>query len=164
VTETKTFGIPKVKFDPANVTETVKADLRQNIKSFREIGDDKFDLTYDAALRSIYAGGDLPSLCSVLNSLDGVSEFRAEEISRSLHNKATTLINTERQQRLAIKEAVWRYSGAPCGAEHDAAHKAENGKRYSVVTGVFINGQWTWPGREDGCKCISKPILPGTDE
>jgi hypothetical protein len=164
VLERKSFGIPKSKFDPANVTETVKADLRNNIKSLREIGDDKFDLIYDAALRSIYAGDDLPSLCSVLNSLDSIDEFRAEEISRSLHNKATALINIERQKRLAIREAVWRYSGAPCSPEHDATHKAENGKLYSVGTGMLINGHWTWPGREDGCNCISKPILPGIDE
>jgi hypothetical protein len=154
--------VPTVKFDPARVTETVKADLRQKIKSINEVSAADFEMIYDAALRSISAGGALHILYQALMTIEGIGKRRAREISLSLNNKATALIQTEQQRRLGIKYAVWMYSGAPCGgAEQDAAHKAADGKPFLVNEGLFLNGRWTWPGREDGCKCFSMPVLPG---
>jgi uncharacterized protein with gpF-like domain len=158
------YGIPTVKFDPARVTEAVKADLHQNIRSLREVGVGDFEMVYDAALRSISAGRALHILYETLMTIDGMSKRRAEGISRSLNNKATALIQAEEQERLGIKYAIWLYSGASCGgAEQDAAHKAANGKPYRANKGMLLNGQWTWPGREDGCKCVSKSVIVGFD-
>jgi uncharacterized protein with gpF-like domain len=161
--EKQNSGIPTVKFDATNVTEAVKAALRDNIKSLGEISSGHFDMIYNAAVRSITAGRDLRILYLALVTIDGMSRRRAEDISRSLNNKATALMDAERQERLGIKYAVWLYSGAPCGPGHDAAHKAANGKRYAVDKGMLLHGQWTRPGREDGCKCVAKPVIPGFD-
>ena len=60
--------------------------------------------------------------------------------------------------------AIWLYSGAPCGdAEQDEAHRAANGKPYSANNGMLLNGKWTRPGREEGCKCVSKSLIEGLD-
>ncbi|MEO7480875.1 MAG: hypothetical protein ABIT70_09715 [Sulfuriferula sp.] len=160
----RNYGIPTVKFDPAKVTETVKADLRQNIKLLNEVGAGDFDMIYAAALRSISAGRALHILYQVLMTIDGMGKRRAEGISLSLNNKATALIKAEEQEQLGIKYAVWLYSGAPCGsAEQDDAHKAVNRKPYLVDKGMLLNGRWTRPGCEDGCKCVSKSMIVGFD-
>lgn len=86
------YGIPTVKFDPAKVTETVKTDLRQNIKSLNEVGADDFDMIHAAALRSISVGRDLHILYQALMTIGGMGKRRAEGISFSLNNKATALI------------------------------------------------------------------------
>jgi hypothetical protein len=36
-----------------------------------------------------------------------------------------------------------------------------NGKLFEISTGMFLNGKWTWPGVEPGCRCISKSVIPG---
>ena len=164
VAERQSHGIPTVRFDPAKVTETVKADLHQNIKSLTEVGLGDFEIVYGAALDSISAGRALHTLYRALLTIDGVSKCRAEEISRSLNNKATSLMQSEGQERLGIKYAYWISSGTPCGnARQDAAHKLANRNPYRVSEGMFLNGRWTLPGREDGCKCISKSIIAGLD-
>jgi len=158
------YRIRAVMFDPAKVTETVKADLRRDIKSLKEVGVGDFDMVYDAALRSISAGRALHILYQALVIIDGMGEHRAKDISRSLNNKATALIEAEEQQRLGIKYATWLYSGAPCGGtEQDAAHKAANGKPYPVNKGMLLNGRWTRPGYEENCNCVSKSIIVGFD-
>ena len=160
----QSYGIPTVKFDPATVTETVKADLQQNVKSLGEIGPHDFDAIYKAALRAITAGFDMYTLTQVLLTIEGMSKRRAAEISRSLSFKANALMVAEQQERLGIKYAIWRYSGAPCGdRDQDAVHKAADGKPYLVSKGMLLNGQWTRPGREDGCKCFSSPLVAGFD-
>lgn len=163
-TKSETLHVPTVKFDPARITETVKADLKQNIRSIDEVGADNVDMIYAAALRSISSGRALHILCQALMGINGMEKWRAEKIARLLNNKASALIHAEEQERIGVKYALWRYSGAPCGnAEQDAAHKAANGKSYLVTKGMFLGGRWTRPGRDDGCKCISQSIIAGFD-
>lgn len=162
--EKQSHGIPTVGLDPAKVTETVKADLRQNIKSLIEVGPRDLETIYSAALHSIFSGRALQILYQALLTIDGMSKRRAEEISLSLNNKATVLMQSEGQEQLGIKYAYWISSGAPCGnAEQDAAHKSANRKPYWVDKGMLLNGRWTLPGRDDGCKCISKSLIVGFD-
>jgi hypothetical protein len=156
--------ISTVKFNPAKVTGTVKADLWQNIKLIKEVPSNDFDMIYDAALGSISAGRALHILYRALMTIDGMNKRRAEDISRLLNDRATALMLAEEQERLGIKYAIWLYSGAMCGSmEQDVIHKAANGKPYLVTKGMFLNGYQTWPGREEGCKCVSKPMVVGFD-
>ena len=169
------YAVPTVKFDPKRVTEAVKADLKNNIKKIKEFDESHFDQIYDAALRSISRGRDLATLFNAIMELHlpGMTKRRASEISLSLNNKATALIHRNRQASIGVKYAIWVYSGAPCqmnpkkpsakDIRQDAAHKAADGKRYEVGKGMLLNGRLTIPGRDEGCKCTSQPIIPGLD-
>lgn len=168
--------IPIVKFDPERVTEAIKADLKTNIKEIKEFNESHFEQVYDAALRSISRGRDLATLFNAIMALNllGMTKKRASDISLSLNNKATALLNRDRQVSIGVKYATWVYSGAPCqlnpknpsdkDIRQDAAHKAADGKRYDVAKGMLLNGRLTFPGRDEGCKCISRSIIPGFDE
>jgi hypothetical protein len=164
-----TCSIPTVEFDASCVTDAVKADLWKNILLLEDIDRNCADQIYDAAVRSISAGRDLSVLLDALMQLNlsGMTTRRAGEISRLLNNRATAIMNRERQETLGIKRALWLYSGAPCEIDpktptgQDAAHRASNGKSFDVSKGMFLNGKWTWPGVEPGCKCVSRSVVPG---
>jgi hypothetical protein len=166
-------GIPTVKFDPLRVTETVKADVRNTILTLPEIDRNNFEQVYDATIGSISAGRDLHLLFDALMRLNivGMTEVRAADIARLLNNRATSLMQREQQTALGIKHAIWLYSGAPCiedpkrPSDHDirqdAAHKAADRKEFQVAKGMFLNGKWTWPGADPGCKCVSRSKIAG---
>ncbi len=164
-------SIPVVKFDSLLVTKAVKDDIKKNMKLIPELNTSNFNQLYDIALESVSRGRNLHLLCKALKEIEGISDSRAAEITRSLHNKATSLINRERSKSIGIKHAVWMYSGAPCmlhpkspteaELRQDKAHSSANGKRYKIDKGLFLDGKWTWPGVEDGCKCSSRVVLPG---
>jgi hypothetical protein len=162
-------GIPTVNFDVSRVTDAVKADIRENIMLLEGIDKNQIDRIYDAAIRSVSAGRDLAVLCKALLELNinGMTTRRASEIALLLNNKATAVMQRERQEALGIKQALWLYSGAPCEINpkrptgQDTAHRAANGKPFDVSKGLFLDGKWTWPGVEPGCRCVSKPIVPG---
>jgi uncharacterized protein with gpF-like domain len=170
------YTIPTMKFDRMRVTEVVRADLKKNIQEIKEFDGSHFDRIYDAALRSISAGRELATLFNAIVQLNlpDMTKQRAGEISRSLNNKATALMNRDQQVSLGTKYAAWVYSGAPCQVNpkkpsardigQDAAHKAADGKRYEVAKGMLLKGRWTMPGQNEGCKCISRLIIPGFDE
>ncbi len=164
-----TDRISTVSFDASRVSEAVKADLRKCILLLEEVEERHFDKIYEAALRSITAGRDLSVLCNALMhmNISGMTKGRASEIARTLNNKATALMTQGRQEALGITQAVWLYSGAPCEINpkaptgQDTAHRAANGKPFDVSKGMFLNGKWTWPGVEPGCRCASKSVVPG---
>jgi uncharacterized protein with gpF-like domain len=169
------YAIPTVKFDPKRVTEAVKDDLRKNIKKIKEFDESHFDKIYEAALRSISRGGNMATLFNAIteSNLPGMTKQRAGDISRSLNNKATALMDRNRQESVGIKYAIWMYSGAPCQVNpkkpsakdirQDAAHRAADGKRYEVAKGMLLNGRYKWPGQDEGCKCAANSIIPGFD-
>lgn len=96
-----------------------------------------------------------------LMTIEGMSKRRAENIALSLINKARALIQNERRIQLGIKSAIWKYSGALCGSdEQNSDHKAADGQCYLIAEGMLLNGHWTWPGCDAGCRCISKAIIP----
>lgn len=160
--------IPTVKFDASRVTDAIKNDIWKNI-SLLEIDREYVDRVYDAAIRSISAGRDLSVLHDTLMQLNigGMTKRRAGEIALFLNNRATALMNSQRQEVIGIKQARWLYSGAPCEIDpkkptgQDAAHRAANGKLFDVSKGMLLNGKWTLPGAEPGCRCVSKSIVPG---
>ena len=167
-TDEPTHTIPKVGFDASRVTNAVKADIRKNVLLL-EIDKKHVDRVYDAAIRSISAGRDLSVLhdCLMRLNVSGMTTQRAGEIALFLNNRATALMNRERQETLGIKKAIWLYSGAPCEINpkkptgQDAAHRAANGRSFDVSKGMLLNGKWTWPGAEPGCRCVSKSVVPG---
>jgi hypothetical protein len=166
--------MPTVKFDPSTVSKSVKANLRENIELLDDLGKEHFREVYKVALCSILAGRDLHLLVTALMTIEGISKERAVEIARSLHNKASAQIDRERQASLGITHGRWMYANAPCmrnpshpiatEIQQDSAHRAVDGKRYEISKGLFVDGKWTWPGVEEGCKCISRSIIPGLEE
>lgn len=166
-------GIPTVKFDASRVTEAVKAEIRKCIDEIEGATDPRHDAIFVAALRSISAGRDLHALYATLMELgiDGMTKSKAAAIATHINNKATSLMNATQQQSLGIEYAKWLYSGAPCmknpkkptpeDIRRNAAHKAADGKRFRISEGMFLDGKWTWPGREEGCRCVSKSLVPG---
>jgi hypothetical protein len=47
--------------------------------------------------------------------------------------------------------------------DDDIAHKAANGQKYDPDKGMLMNGKWSWPGQERGCRCLAKSVIPGFD-
>lgn len=152
--------IPTVRFDPARVTDAVKADLWANVRALGDVAEENLKPVYQVALQSILKGRDLGMLCDALTTMGGMTKQRAAEISHLLNNKATALMEDERRIALGITHAVWLYSGAPCG-NHDAEHKAANGASYRIGEGLLIGGARTSPGREAGCRCVSRSVIKG---
>lgn len=163
--------MPTVKFDPSKVTERVKADLRRNLEALPEVPRKQIQEVYDAALSMIEGGGNMATLYSVLLKLDEMNSARAKQITRSLNQKARAFIEQESRAKLGITHATWMYANAPCmvnpsrptdaDRKQDAAHRAAHGQRFSIEKGCLIDGKYTLPGRNDGCKCSSRSVFPG---
>jgi uncharacterized protein with gpF-like domain len=161
--------MPTVKFDASKVTETVKADLWMNVSQLDGIDESHCAQIYEAALRSIEAGRNLSLLFNAIMQMnvDGMTTRRAEEMTHYLTNKTTALMTEERQVSLGIRQAKWHHSGAPCGTDPknsttlDAAHRTADGKLFDPAKGLLLNGKWTWPGAELGCRCFARSIVPG---
>jgi hypothetical protein len=162
--------MPTAKFDPLTVSKSVKANLLRNIELHPDLERKHVQQIYEVALR---APSNLNLLCAELMKIDRMTQGRAVEIARSLSRTTTAILNRERQTSLGITHAIWLYPNAPCmrdprhpataDVQRDSAHRLANGKRYEISKGLFVDGKWTWPGVEEGCKCSSRSVLPGLE-
>jgi hypothetical protein len=167
-------AMPTIKFDPSTVSKSVKANLQRNIELLDDLGKRHIQPIYKVALRSVLAGGDRHLLFMALMKIEGMTQGRAAEIANFLHKKAREQIDRERMLSTGITHAIWLYSNAPCmkdprnpvaaDVQRDSAHCSANGKEYQISKGLFVDGKWTWPGVEEGCKCVTKALLPGLGE
>ena len=169
-------AMPTIKFDPSVVTMSVKADLRRNVELLAGVEKKHVKQIYELALRSILGRRDFHSFCTEMMDMhiEGMTRSKAAEIGRSLANKAGAVIERERRTSLGITHAKWLCANAPCmrdpnhpsaaEVQRDAAHCAANGKRYEISEGLFVDGKWTWPGVDEGCKCVSRSIIPGLEK
>ncbi|MHB1023827.1 MAG: hypothetical protein ACYC46_05690 [Acidobacteriaceae bacterium] len=165
--------MPTIKFDPSTINKRVKSDLRRNIEVLPDLERRHVEPFFETLLR---APRNLHLLSAELMKIDGMTQGRAVEIARSLSNKTMAIMNRERQASLGITHAIWMYPNAPCMREpfsscpttadvqQDSAHRTANGKRYEISKGLFVDGKWTWPGVEEGCKCAARAILPGLEK
>lgn len=149
----------------------VKKDLDAYLSKVQDIGKRRKRQVLELALQTVAGQGKLDVFCTSLLRMDivGMTRPRAIELALFLHGRAHAIIERERRTSMGIKHATWRYSGAGCfnnptnpaQMKQDAAHRAAHGKRYDNIKGLLINGKRTWPGMDEGCKCISISEIPG---
>lgn len=146
--------------DASPLTQEILNDIKRTIYELSEILEQFRGAVYLSAVDAIRAGRDarrfhvdLISLC-----IDGLTAKRADEIVNFVLNRATALIVRERLIRMGVTHVTWIYSGAPCGS-NDAEHKAANGKQFCLSKGMTIRGRATFPGYDEGCKCIARPNI-----
>jgi hypothetical protein len=146
--------------DASPLTQEILNDIRRTVYEMNEIPERFRGAVYLSAADAIRAGRDARRFHIDLISLyiDGVTEKRADEIVRFVLNRATALMVRERLIRMGVTHATWIYSGAPCGS-NDADHKAANGKQFRLSKGMTIRGKATFPGYDEGCKCIARPNM-----
>jgi hypothetical protein len=168
--------IPTVKFDTSRLSYTVLADLEKAIRDLPEVNEQNFDDFYDLALRSLAAGGDLHKLSTGIAAMniDGMTSQRSAQISNHLWFRAREMMQRDQADKLGIDRARWMYCNAPCMANpkapttedlrRDSAHKAADGRIYVIAEGLVVDGKRTWPGHEDGCRCMSRTLVPGFEE
>lgn len=155
--------IPTVKFDHERVTAAVRGDLKARIDEFEDLPDEEYARIFEAAVVMAERGRDVHHLAKTLIDL-GVPKSRASYISYFLANRSTALMNLAQMRDSGVTEGKWLYSGAPCYATNapsisqvamDDAHRIANGKRFPLDKGLKINGIWTFPSLEPGCKCVT---------
>lgn len=165
---------PDKSFSDRLLTPEIKNDIRLSINNLNISDPMQIELTYQAALKCALLGGKftaLPTLMTAILDQDprGMTKAEAEEIAYAIWSRARSLINRNEQIAAGFDRAIWSYSGASCIVNRkkpsemeiarDAAHKAANGKKYKVAIGLTLNSSRTWPGREPGCKCVSRPVV-----
>jgi SPP1 gp7 family putative phage head morphogenesis protein len=140
------------------VNDVFQATLKEQVGLIKTIPQQYLAKVQGAVMRSVQTGRDIGGLAKELEEHYGVTKRRAQFIAKDQNNKATATIMRARQLELGMTKAVWMHSGA--GRHPRPEHVAFSGKTYDVAKGAFLEGVWTWPGRECNCRCVSKSVLP----
>lgn len=154
-----------VKFPPftPELKDIVQAGITENVGLIKSIPQAYHTQVEGLVMRSVAAGRDLSTLTTELKSRYGVTQRRAELIARDQNNKATSLIQRERQMAVGINEGLWMHSHA--GKKPRRTHLANDRRVFNLAEGWHdpdpkVNKR-IWPGELIHCRCTWKPIVKG---
>lgn len=153
-----------VKFSlTPELRDIVAAGVTENVGLIKSIPQAYHTQVEGLVMRSVAAGRDLSELTTELRSRYGVTQRRAELIARDQNNKATSLIQRERQMSVGINEGLWMHSHA--GKKPRPTHLANDRKTFVLAEGWFDPDpkvhKHIWPGELIHCRCTWKPIVKG---
>jgi SPP1 gp7 family putative phage head morphogenesis protein len=148
----------KFKMTPM-MNDAMQAVIGEQVGLIKSIAQQHLSQVQRLVMQSVQEGRDLKWLTDQLKKRYGVSARRASLIALDQNNKATATLNRVRQLDLMgdDAEAVWMHSTA--GKHPRPEHVAANGKRYKVKKGMFLEGEWVWPGSKIKCRCTSRLVI-----
>jgi uncharacterized protein with gpF-like domain len=142
--------------------DALAATVNENVALIKSIGQQHFTQVEGYVMRAVQAGSDLGTLAKELEAGYGITKRRAQNIARSQNFMANSTMVKVRQRELGITKAKWLHSAG--GKTPRPEHVAFSGKLYDVEKGAFLEGKWTWPGREPNCRCVSISVIPGLED
>lgn len=148
-----------VKFElTPTVRDALNASIIENTKLITNLPVEYLSKVQGIVMRTYAAGRDLHSMTKELKQLYPEFADRAETIALDQSNKANSTVNRARQLELGITEGIWQHSHG--GKIPRADHLAANGKRYNIVQGCLISGEYIQPGQKINCRCSCRSVLP----
>lgn len=155
--DTAGFTVEFKMTDPMN--NALQATIAENVGLIRSIPEKYFTEVEGLVMRSVARGRDLSFLTDELQKRYGITRRRAALIARDQNNKATSVMQSARQQSLGITEGIWRHSHA--GKEPRPSHVKADGERFDLSKGMYLDNKWVMPGEEINCRCTWSPVIPG---
>ncbi|QNQ56909.1 phage head morphogenesis protein [Serratia liquefaciens] len=143
----------------APMNNALQATITENVGLIRSIPEKYFTEVEGLVMRSVARGRDLSFLTNELQKRYGITRRRAALIARDQNNKATSVMQSARQQSLGITEGIWRHSHA--GKEPRPSHVKADGVKFDLSKGMYLDGKWVMPGEEINCRCTWSPVIPG---
>lgn len=152
----------RVKFtmtdEMKNAFQAVQNEQVQLIKS---IAAEHLSDVEGIVMRSVARGRDLGALSKSLKKRYSLTRKRAALIARDQNNKATSTLQSARQQQLGITEGIWKHSHA--GKHPRPSHVKANGTKFPLNKGMYLDGEWVMPGEAINCRCTWTPVIPGLE-
>jgi SPP1 gp7 family putative phage head morphogenesis protein len=138
-----------------------QAVIGEQVGLIKSIASEHLSDVEGIVMRSVAQGRDLGELSKALQKRYGVTKRRAALIARDQNNKATSALQSARQQHLGITEGIWKHSHA--GKHPRPSHVKANGETFELAKGMYLDGKWVKPGEEIYCRCTWAAVIPGLD-
>lgn len=145
----------------AEMNDAYQAVIGEQVGLIKSIASEHLSEVEGLVMRSVQRGRDLGELTEQLQARYGITKRRAALIARDQNNKATSVMQSARQQALGIKQGIWRHSGGGKTPRH--SHVMANGKTFDLAKGMLIDDEWIMPGEKINCRCGWSPVIPGLD-
>lgn len=140
------------------IRNSLDAIVAENVSLIKSIAQEYQKNIMTTVMEGVTEGRNVRRIYQAMRHTYGVTERRAKLIAFDQTNKATSAINRVRQRELGITKAIWRHSHG--GKRPRPEHVEADGKEYNIEKGMYLEGKWTWPGREINCRCTSESIFP----
>lgn len=148
----------------ADLRETVKASIAQNVALIKSIPSEYLTKVSGAVMRSVTSGQGMAELKPQIQKYGEMTDRRAKNIALDQTRKAYNSINADRMRRVGIQKFKWVHSGGGLHPRRD--HQEMSGNIYGFDNLPIIDqntGERGLPGQAPNCKCFMVPLIEFDD-
>lgn len=148
----------RVKFQMTEqMRNIVQSIVSENVNLIKSIPSEFFTDIKSIVNVGVQNGRDQQFIYESIKQKYDVTNRRASLIARDQTNKATSSLTRARQKSVGIQEGIWQHSHA--GKKPRLSHVKVDGKKFDLEKGMFIDGEWIFPGEEINCRCTWRPVI-----
>jgi len=145
-----------VRFVPDD--ELLDAMIKKNVSLIKSIPSKYFDQVEAILKEGLEKNTSMDGIAELLHERYGITVRRARMIVEDQNGTITAEVVKLRQKQLGIVKAYWQHTNR--AKEPRLEHVEASGETYNIHKGMFLEGEWVWPGSAINCRCISRSILP----
>jgi len=153
------------KIMSADLHETVKASIAQNVQLIKSIPQTYIQRVGGAVLRSVTTGQGMADLMPQIQKFGDMTERKAKNVALDQTRKSYNTINTDRMKKVGIKKFEWIHSFGGIKPRED--HIEMDGNIYSFDDLPVIDkntGERGIPGQAISCRCTMRPVVEFDEE
>lgn len=150
----------KTNLMSADLHETVKASIAQNVLMIKTIPSEYMKRVGGAVLRSVTTGQGMADLMPQIQKYGDMTERKAKNSALDQTRKAYNTINADRMKKVGVKKFEWIHSAGGIHPRRD--HMEMSGNIYSFDDLPVIDqntGERGIPGQAISCRCTMRPVI-----
>lgn len=143
------------------VKHSVQAVIQENVNLIRSLPTHYYTQIETVVMMAASRGRDASWLSEELKHRFGITQRRAVTIARDQNNKASSVIQSARQQEVGITQGIWQHSGGGKKPRHSHQKAGRDKLIFDLAKGAYIDGEYILPGEKSNCRCTWKAVIPG---
>lgn len=144
-----------------NLKEFTSITIQNNVNLITNMADDHIDKIESIVFNGMQHGTDWDILASKIAEVSGMSESRAKLIARDQVSTINAQLAKKRMTNAGITKGRWVKTKRVKNKTYTPrkSHFEAHGKEFDLSEGLYIDGEYTFPGIPIFCTCTFVPVM-----
>jgi len=144
-----------------NLKDFTSVAIQNNVNLITNMADDHLDKIESVVFNGMQNGTDWNVLAQKIVEISGATENRAKLIARDQVSTINSQLAKRRMTNAGITKGRWVKTKRVKNKTYTPrkSHLEANGKEFDLSKGLYLDGEYTFPGEPINCTCTFVPVI-----
>ena len=144
-----------------NLKDYTSVTIQNNVNLITSMADDHFDKVESIVFNGMQSGTDWDVLADKIAKVSGSTLGKAKMIARDQVSTINAQLAKKRMTNAGITKGRWVKTKRAKSKNYTPreSHLKANGKEFDLDKGLYVDGEYTFPGEPINCTCTMVPVI-----